>query len=322
MQKKLEKQICTAAKIIKSGGIVAFPTETVYGLGADAFNAKAVEKIFKIKNRPFFDPLIVHICKKEQIKYLYRRVDKRIERLIKKFWPGPLTIVAKKNFKLPDIVTAGLDTVAVRMPANEITLEFIKQCGVPIAAPSANKFGRLSPTTARHVKKQFGKSIDFIIDGGRCSVGLESTIIDLSSKKILVLRSGVITIEDIEKEIGERVNIANNYNKIFPGLLKRHYSPRAKVILFDKSNLKKFDIKNSGFIFFKTSGDFASVVPKDRIEILSTTGDLVEAASNLYYVLHKLDEKGVEKIYFEKIQEIGIGVAIMDRIKKASGNKE
>ena len=196
--------------------------------------------------------MIVHICEKEQIKYLYKRVDKRIERLIKKFWLGPLTIVAQKSLKLSDIVTAGLDTIAVRMPKNKIALKFIKLCGTPIAAPSANKFGRLSPTTAQHVKKQFGKSIDFIIDGGRCSVGVELTIVDVSLKKIVMLRSGVITAEDIEKVIGKKIDIAgNHYDKVFPGLFKRHYAPKARVILFEKSDLKKFNVKNSGFVFFK-----------------------------------------------------------------------
>lgn len=320
MNKRLESEINIAAKIIKNGGIVAFPTETVYGLGADAFNVNAIKKIYEVKERPFSDPLIVHICKREQIEDLCERINNKIIKLIDKFWPGPLTIVVKKNPLLPDIVTAGKDTVAIRMPENKIALEFIKQCGTPIAAPSANKFGRLSPTTAQHVKKQLGKSVDFIIDGGRCLVGLESTIVDMSSKKISILRSGVITAEDIEKVIGEKVNIAKTHrDKIFPGSFTRHYSPKAQVVFFEKNKLKNFDIRTSGFIFFNTPGSFSSIIPKDKIKILSPKKNLKEAASNLYFFLHELDEKGVEKIFVEKIKKIGIGIAIMDRVEKASG---
>jgi L-threonylcarbamoyladenylate synthase len=191
-----EQNIAKAAQIIKDGGIVAFPTETVYGLGADVFNTKAIEKIFNIKERPFFDPLIVHISEIKQLELLVKKVDERVLKLAEKFWPGPLTIVTEKNKNVPDLVTANLPTVAVRMPNHRAALQLIQQAGTPIAAPSANKFGMLSPTNARHVLKQL-KNIDFIIDDGNTEVGIESTVISLNKEGFKLLRPGVISQQDL-----------------------------------------------------------------------------------------------------------------------------
>ena len=191
-----------ATAIIKGGGIVAFPTETVYGLGADAFNPLAVARIFEAKNRPLFDPLIVHIADLSQMEALASRVDKRAGRLAGRFWPGPLTLIMPRSERVPDIVTAGLDTVAVRMPDHLIALELIRSSGTPIAAPSANRFGYISPTKAAHVLDQLGERVDMIIDGGDCSVGVESTIIKLDEGRNVILRPGGLPVEEIEAVIG------------------------------------------------------------------------------------------------------------------------
>jgi L-threonylcarbamoyladenylate synthase len=307
------KAIKKAVDILKKGGVIAFPTETVYGLGANGLNPVAVAKIFEIKNRPFFDPVILHIAKKDDIKILWKKIDERAEKLIEKFWPGPLSIVLPKTEIVPYIVTGGLETVAIRMPSHPVAIEIIKMAGFPIAAPSANLFGKLSPTEAIHVQNQIGEKIEIIIDGGKCPVGIESTVIDLTTEKSIILRPGGISKEDIEKVIG-KVEIIEKSEKILsPGQLPFHYSPKTPLkILRDWNEIKGNE--KAGLLAFKE--------PKYKekfayVEILSEKGDLIEAASNFFSLLHKLDNLGLDVIYAEPVPEKGLGIAIMDRLKKA-----
>ncbi len=308
-----EENIRKAADIIRSGGVAAFPTETVYGLGADALNAKACAKIFEIKRRPFFDPLIVHIHDYSMIDTISNGMPAKFRVLTEKFWPGPLTVILEKSDKIPGIVTSGLNTVAVRMPAHKIALRLIELCGVPVAAPSANPFGYLSPTTASHVEEQLRSSLPFILDGGNCEVGVESTIIKIENGKNYLLRSGGIPVEEIKEIIGD-VNISENAKVQAPGMLPEHYSPSTRLKFF-KSDEEVLSAVNPAFLLFKNND---RNFPADRTEILSRNGDLTEAASRLFSCLHRLDSLGADIIFAERVPETGLGAAIMDRLTRAS----
>src|SRR5262245_29557837 len=219
-----------AAELIRNGNLVAFPTETVYGLGADALQAPACAKIFAVKNRPFFDPLIVHVADLGWVEKLCARLDERARRLVEDFWPGPLTLVFPKTDLVPDLVTAGLPNVALRMPDHPVALELIRAAQKPIAAPSANPFGYLSPTTAQHVAEQLGNGVDMILDGGPCAVGVESTILDLSEEMPRLLRAGGLPLERLEHAIGSiEVSRTHPHFPLAPGQLPSHYAPRTPV---------------------------------------------------------------------------------------------
>ncbi len=306
--------ITKAADIIKMGGLVAFPTETVYGLGADALNPIAVAKIFEVKKRPTFNPLIIHISNKEWLNEFTIYNDERIKILIDKFWPGPLTLVLEKRKNIPDIVTSGNPTVAVRMPNHKVALELIEKSETPIAAPSANKFGHLSPTTAKHVQKYLGDKVDIILDGGKCDVGVESTIIHFHENKFYILRFGGITKEEIEEVIGEVKLKPHDFKKPnSPGQLPFHYSPNTPLYFFDDKFLKPN--KKIGAIFFQRKKiDFEFTIEK----YLSLSGDLKEAASNLFLYLHELEKENLDYILIEPVEEKGLGKAIMDRLRKAT----
>jgi L-threonylcarbamoyladenylate synthase len=302
-----------AAAIIRSGDLVAFPTETVYGLGANAFNPEAVAKIFETKERPSFDPLIVHICEISQISDLYNGDDERVFRLAEKFWPGPLTMVLPKTSNVPDLVTSGLNTVAVRMPDNPIALELIRQSETPISAPSANKFGMISPTEAAHVSKQFPDI--FILNGGKTQVGIESTVITLNEDGFEILRPGVITAEDLEKVVPQSKQKIQKKELNAPGLLKSHYSPKKPMYIADDPCLRYKDQRKGGLIAFGVPGKDCRFA---KVEILSESKDLREAAVNLFSAMHKLDEEDIEYIVAQPVPEEGIGVAIMNRLVKAA----
>lgn len=308
-----EEEIKHAAKIIKEGGLVAFPTETVYGLGANALNPQAVARIFEAKERPSFDPLIVHIASLENLQFLTENIDDRVYKLVDKFWPGPLTIVLPKSKIVPDIVTSGLSTVGIRMPNNSIALDLIKYAGCPIAAPSANKFGRISPTKAQHVKKQL-PNIDYILDGGSTSVGIESTVITLLDDGFVILRQGIITKEELDKVLPQSKQEINKSEIILsPGNIKSHYSPNKPLYILGE-NSKELNTKNAAFLSFGKK-------PVDEfklIEYLSETGNLYEAAINLFEKLHQLEDSDIEFIVAEPVPEQGIGIAIMDRLRKAA----
>lgn len=311
--KATDENIRISAEIIRSGGLVAFPTETVYGLGADALNPVAAAAIFEAKKRPFFDPLIVHIAELSEVERIAQNVESKVLKLMEKFWPGPLTIVLEKKETVPDIITSGFPTVAVRMPVHPAARGLIRAAGTPIAAPSANRFGCLSPTTAEHVYNQLGESVDIILDGGPCTIGIESTIIKLLNNRIYLLRPGGIAPDEIEDFTGETLLTEHPKEKPeVPGQLPYHYSPEKQVILADK--ISRFEAR-SGYLFFKKP-DFT--YPENRTRILSETGDIREAAANLFSHLHWLDMLDIDKIYAERVEGAGLGIAIMDRLKKAS----
>jgi L-threonylcarbamoyladenylate synthase len=299
--------------MIVAGELVAFPTETVYGLGANAFDPAAVAKIFETKQRPSFDPLIVHICDITQLENLYSGRDGRVYRLAEKFWPGPLTMVLPKQESVSDIVTSGLDTVAVRMPANPIARELIRQAATPIAAPSANKFGMISPTEAAHVKKQFADI--FTIDGGKTQVGIESTVMTLHEDGFEVLRPGLITADDLKTILPESVQTGQNTSRSSPGQLKSHYSPAKPMYIAGNPCSEFRNPEKGGLISFGNPGKDCHFA---RVEVLSESRDLKEAAVNLFSAMHRMDESDVEYIVAEPVPEQGVGIAIMNRLKKAS----
>ncbi|MEW5759262.1 MAG: L-threonylcarbamoyladenylate synthase [Candidatus Thermoplasmatota archaeon] len=319
MAKVLEygaKALKECVAIIKDGGIFAFPTETVYGLGANAFNPKAVARIFEVKNRPSFDPIIVHIGEFSQVSLLCSSIDERCRDLMKRFWPGPLTIVLQKSKTVPDIVTAGLPTVAIRMPSHKIALEIIRAASTPIAAPSANPFGYLSPTTAEHVKEQIGEKVDLIIDGGKCPIGLESTVLELIGKTPTVLRLGAVPLEAIEEVVGKvKISKTNISKPKSPGQLLKHYSPKTPLKLIGDTKVKLQKDKKIGLLAFMKP---KKKLPYEIIKVLSNNGDLREAAANLFSHLHELDNAHLDIIYAESLPEVGLGRAIMDRLRKAS----
>jgi len=316
-----------AAKKIKDGDLVAFPTETVYGLGADAFNSQAVAKIFEAKNRPLDDPLIVHVSQREDLFKLIKDISDIVSELTNEFWPGPLTLVLKKSEIVPDIVTAGLDTVAIRIPANEIALSLIRESQTPIASPSANLFGRPSSTDSQHVLDDLNGRIDLIIDGGKSEIGVESTVLDLTQSPPSILRPGGISIERL-KEIIRGVKIYKQDKILSPGMYPRHYSPKAKVILDEgdgevqvekvRNLASRFDLQDCCL------GIMAKEENKDKydgfnVKSLGPGDDLTIYAANLFSVLREFDKEGVDIIIAESIKEEGLGLAIMDRLRKASG---
>jgi len=316
-----------AAKKIQEGGLVAFPTETVYGLGADALNPKAVAKIFEAKKRPLEDPLIVHIAQKEDLFTLAENIPDITQRLTDELWPGPLTLVLKKSSKIPPIVTAGLGTIAVRMPANTIALVFIEFSQTPIAAPSANLFGRSSPICAQHVLDDLDGRIDIIIDGGKTIVGVESTVLDLTQNPPCILRPGGVSIERLKKILKE-VEIYKEKKILSPGMYRRHYSPKAKVILVEddgKVQVEKVRKLASCLNSQRCSiGILAKEENRDKydgfnVKLLGPENDLTVCAANLFSVLREFDKEGVDIIVAESVEEEGLGLAIMDRLRKAAG---
>jgi L-threonylcarbamoyladenylate synthase len=319
-QKKL---ILTAAEVLRRGGLVAFPTETVYGLGADAFNADAVKQIFVAKGRPLDNPIIVHIASVADLKALTTHVPEEASRLIEKFWPGPLTLILQKSPDVPDDVTGGLDTVAVRMPQNKIALALIKALGHPIAAPSANLSGRPSGTTAGHVLQDFAGKIDMILDGGPVTVGVESTVLDLSRKPPAILRPGAVTQEDLVPLLGRVVmGRGAEGKKRSPGTRYRHYSPRARVTLVEpgdeKAIAKLVDQYAKGKKKMAVVARHFTPSGRARPIVRIMPQELEEYARQIFAVLRELDELAVDEIIIEKTEEKGIGVAIMDRLKRAA----
>ena len=310
-----EEAIREAAGIIRRGGLVAFPTETVYGLGADAVNALAVARIFEVKARPRIDPVIIHVADPDSAS-IYGVFPKIAFRIMDKFWPGPLTLVVPKTNAVPPIVTAGLDTVAIRIPAHPAALALVKAAGCGIAAPSANPFGYVSPTEARHVSDQLGDKIDLILDGGPCVIGVESTILSLANGVPRILRTGGTSIEELEAFLGEvDRSSGKTVRPRAPGQLSRHYATRTPLEISDEAseNLKAYE--RAGLL------SFAPVTDPSRyaaIEVLSDSGNLREAAAHLFSALRRLDSQGLDKIIARPMSEAGLGAAIMDRLRRCS----
>lgn len=315
------EDIFLAADIVKKGGVVAFPTETVYGLGADALDPIAVARIFEIKKRPSFDPVIVHIDSIAAIDEISSSFNRRAEILAEAFWPGPLTMVLPKSEIIPGIVTSGLDTVAVRMPSHPVARELIKATGGPIAAPSANPFGYISPTTAEHVIDQIGSEVDLILDGGSCPVGVESTVLDLSGDEVTLLRPGGLSLEEIESMVGDvKTQIIESEKQHSPGQLPSHYAPRTPVRILEEDSFKPVSSEKAGLLAFTSPEEDLSQY--QQVEVLSSIGNLCEAAANLFSSLHRLDSAGLDVIYVRALPEVGLGRAIMDRLNRAAGTKK
>lgn len=323
--KKPEKKIIQGAtKIIKNGELVAFPTETVYGLGANAFNARAVRKIFKAKGRPADNPLIVHVSDEQMLKSVVKDIPVKAIPLMKKFWPGPLTIVFKKKKRVPDVVTAGGDTVAVRMPSHPVALALIRGAGVPIAAPSANTSTRPSPTEAKHVYDDFNGRIPLILDGGKTNIGVESTVLDLTTNIPTLLRKGKITKKDIEKVIGAiQIHVKKTKGVVkSPGQKYKHYAPKASLILVygGKEVVKKVISKYTGkkvfvITFSENKNKYSSA---GWVYVFGKKQDTITAAKNFFSLLRKCDENGADIIIVEAVIERGVGEALMDRISRAA----
>lgn len=310
------EEILKAARILRQGGLVAFPTETVYGLGADALNAAAAARIFEAKNRPFFDPLIVHIADRFEADK-FAEVPAIARSLMEKFWPGPLTLVMKKKPGIPDLVTSGLETVALRIPAHPAALALIRAAQCPVAAPSANPFGFLSPTTADHVRASLGDKVDMILDGGPCQTGVESTILDVTGDVPVLLRPGGIALEEIVKTAGEvRIAAAVKNQPSAPGQLEHHYAPRTPLEIRNLAEILSDARLFSAGVLLSRNPSWE--VKARRVEILSPDGSLMTAAQNLFSALHRLDQSGAEVILAEPVAEEGLGRAIMDRLRKAS----
>lgn len=321
------EEVSRAAAIIQNGGLVAIPTETVYGLGANALDEAAVAKVFEVKNRPRFDPLIVHIADVDRLDDIVESVPDAARRLMERFWPGPLTLVLPKKPVVPDLVTSALDTVAVRIPDHPLTLELLRAAGVPVAAPSANPFGCLSPTTAAHVAAQLGDRIDAILDGGPCRVGVESTVLQIVERattggapSAVLLRPGGVSVEDIEAIIGPvtipqpQPEVDDNRPQTAPGMLSRHYAPTTPLIVIDHPECPPAEGR-SGLLTFEpaeNAGDYTAV------ETLSESGDLTEAAAHFFAALRRLDAQHLDRIFATRFPETGLGRALNDRLKRAA----
>ena len=317
------ENIRLAATRLAAGELVAFPTETVYGLGAHALDPHALAKVFEAKRRPFFDPLIVHIADRDWVDRLCANTPEVAEKLMERFWPGPLTLVLPKRAVVPDLATSGLPTVALRMPAHPVAQALLRETEFPVAAPSANPFGRLSPTTAAHVQAHFeagpaGRGLGLILDGGACDVGLESTVLSLEGETPVLLRAGGVAREEIEALIGPVASSRPAPDQPqAPGQLPSHYAPRTSLRLLTgpASDARTQAGTRVGLLAFRSQphrGVYAAV------EILSPAGDLHDAAARLFACLHRLDAEGLDLIVAEPVPETGLGVAVMDRLRKAA----
>lgn len=329
-------KIQTAARIIQKGGLVAFPTETVYGLGADALNAKAVLALFEAKKRPLDNPPIVHVANASEVYKLAMQVSPKADLLMKKFWPGPLTLVFKRSSIIPEVTVAGLDTVAIRMPKHKVAIELIKQSNRPIAAPSANLAGKPSPTTAKHVYEDLNGRIDAILDSGSTNIGVESTVLDVSVDPPIVLRPGGTTFEALKRVLGkvklhpfveaeEELPLGKARS---PGMRHKHYAPKAKVIVVEgavpavinkiKELAKSYRFKGAKVGVLATD-ETQTAYKAAIVKSLGSRFNLPVVAQNLFRLLREVDAEKVDVIIAEGVPSEGIGLAIMNRLRKASG---
>jgi len=314
----ISKDINKAVKLLSENKLVAIPTETVYGLAGNIFSEEAIQNIFTTKQRPLFNPLIVHIPNADYLKTIVKDVPEKAKLLAGKFWPGSMTLVLPKKNVIPTLITAGKDTVAVRIPNHPVTLELLNKLPFPLAAPSANPFNRISPTKPEHVANYFNNNLEMVLDGGVCKSGIESTIIGFENNEPIIYRLGALSVEEIEKVVG-KVAIKNKKEQSpdAPGMLAKHYAPRTKTILVDEvfDELKNQQGKKVGVI------SFADAFKDDTIKaniILSKEKNLEVAASKLYNAMHELDELQLDVILIEKLPNEGLGRSMNDRLERAS----
>lgn len=315
-----ERGIAQAVQILQEGGIVAIPTETVYGLAANALNLKAVTRVFEVKNRPFFDPLICHFPSLEALQKLVPNLTDDQAQLLTLFSPGPLTLLVPRPSAIPELVTSGSDLVAVRIPAHPLTLELLGRLDFPLAAPSANPFGYISPTRAAHVRDQLGDRVDFILDGGPCAVGVESTVVELQPGHGRILRPGGITLEALQEAMPHlRWGYATAEGKPkAPGQLESHYAPHKRFVLVDTPDERtEEDPAHCVFIGF----DKASALPYASQQLLSPERDLGAAAALLFEALHQADVGSHHTIVAQRVPEEGLGRAINDRLRRAAAKR-
>ncbi|MBO4206448.1 L-threonylcarbamoyladenylate synthase [Micromonospora echinofusca] len=308
--------IAEAAGVLRAGGLVAFPTETVYGLGANALDARAVARVFEAKARPRFDPLITHLATADDLTELAGRLPAVAQALAERFWPGPLTLILPRPAAIPPIVTSGLDSMAVRVPDHPVARALIAEAGIPVAAPSANRFGQLSPTRAGHVVAGLGGAVDLVLDGGPARCGIESTIVDARGDRPVVRRLGALPVEELVEVVGPvQVDPGNSGQPTAPGTLAAHYAPGTPLRLVDAADaVPPPDGVRRGYLALRER-------PADgyaAVEVLSAAGDLTEAAARLFEALHRLDAAGVTEILAEPVPDTGLGRAINDRLRRAA----
>lgn len=300
-----------------NGEVIAIPTETVYGLAGNAFDEAAIKKIFTLKKRPFYNPLIVHIKSADYLHTIADDIPEIAFEMAKYFWPGPLTLILKKQKFISDFITAGKDTVAIRVPNHPVALELLKKLEFPLAAPSANPFGSISPTSANHVFNYFKNELKVVLDGGVCEKGVESTIVGFKGNQLILYRHGSASIEAIEAKFGKVIlATSNDKTPTAPGMLSRHYAPSTDTYLTDNviELLKNFEGKKIGLLLFNKAMNAANVIVQ---EVLSENSDLNEAAKGLYAALHRLDNSNVDIIIAERFPDKGLGKTINDRLERA-----
>jgi L-threonylcarbamoyladenylate synthase len=314
----ISSDINRAIQILNSEDVVAIPTETVYGLAGNIYSEKAIKKIFEVKERPLFNPLIVHLHTIDQVRKVVTVFPDKAKQLAAAFWPGSLTLVLKKHASVPDLITANKDTVAIRIPNHPVTLELLKELDFPLAAPSANPFNRISPTKSTHVEAYFKDKITMVLEGGSCNNGLESTIIGFENELPVLYRLGSISVEEIEMVIG-KIQINNKKDKApnAPGMLAKHYAPKTKTHLVDDIDqfLKKQSSKRIGTLTLSKQMKSPNIICS---EVLSADANLKEAASKLYAALHKLDAQDLDLIVIERFPNKGVGATINDRLERAT----
>ncbi|MEC8473127.1 MAG: L-threonylcarbamoyladenylate synthase [Planctomycetota bacterium] len=313
-----EEQFTEAASLLRGGELVAFPTETVYGLAANALNSEAVARIFEVKGRPSFDPLIVHIASAADLRTWVEEVPESIQKIVDQFWPGPISVVLPKRATIPDIVTSGSPTVAIRCPGHSAARRLINLAGVPIAAPSANRFGCISPTTAQHVRDQLGDAVTCVLDDGPCQVGVESTVVGYEADRVTIYRPGGITREAIEALVGKTFLAGtDDQSPNSPGQLTKHYAPRTPLVI-SSDPISKMPDERIGLLTLCETSEKDTVSPYSKVEFLSSGGSLTEAATNLFAAMRRLDAAELDRIIARPVPESGLGLAIMDRLRRAS----
>jgi L-threonylcarbamoyladenylate synthase len=313
--------ITLAVEFLNQEDVVAIPTETVYGLAGNIYSEKAVKKIFALKQRPFFNPLIVHLSGADQLPKVVESVPEKAKLLAEKFWPGPLTLILKKRPEVPDLVTSGKDTVAVRVPNHPVSLELLRKLDFPLAAPSANPFGSISPTQASHVANYFEGKLSMVLEGGACQRGIESTIVGFEDGNPVLYRLGSVTVEEISNLIGE-IQVKNKKEAApdAPGMLSRHYAPKTTTFVVEDVSkfILDFPDQRVGVLLFDNPIEAPNIKAQ---EILSRQGSLEEAASKLYAALHRLDKQELDMIVAERFPDHGMGKAINDRLQRATKKK-